>query len=482
MKLRYLLLLWLFPCLGAYAQIELSNFTATGRAGISTTLATDYQAQGINPANLAFEPTYEGKHVTIGFGELGFSTYSDALSKINLRTAVFNPNHKLTSQEKYQTALDFANKGVTVNLDFLYGGYSWQKPSGGMGFCFTMRERAQLYTKLNPNTADILYNGWNSAYFRDSLLTEIDTTGGGFKVDTIGAIARAPKLLSDLLDGTRLSLAWFREYGFGYGVNILHNFDLKLDMGVGVKYIQGIGFLDIESKGANMTAFIAASPGFSFITLSKLPVSANTDTNNIGFLPNPAGHGVGFEVGFTAILKEKYIFSAAVNDIGSVTYQTNAYTASDTLLTNIATNGLDSYNFFRADQFEGFQEDVIKWRGLERRSYSLPTKLRLGAAITKEKYNAGLELVIPLNKVSGNFVKPFYSIGGEYKGISWLRVGSGLMFGGNYNKTFLVPLGVTFIIKNGLWEIGVASRDIITYMKGKNPILSVSSGFLRFRF
>ena len=36
----------------AHAQNELSNFTATGRGGVINTFAQDYQAIGINPANL----------------------------------------------------------------------------------------------------------------------------------------------------------------------------------------------------------------------------------------------------------------------------------------------------------------------------------------------------------------------------------------------------------------------------------------------
>ena len=108
----------------AAAQIELSNFTATGRAGISSTLATDYQAQGVNPANLALDPTYDGKHHTIGFGELGFSVYSDALNKLNLRSALFDPNKKLSLGEKTQAAQDFAGNGLTLNMDFLYAGYA----------------------------------------------------------------------------------------------------------------------------------------------------------------------------------------------------------------------------------------------------------------------------------------------------------------------------------------------------------------------
>ena len=86
----------------AFGQQELSNFTATGRAGLSTTLAADYQSQGINPANLALEPTYDGMHQTFGLGELGFSVYSDAISKFNLGSALWDPNRRLTNTEKAQ--------------------------------------------------------------------------------------------------------------------------------------------------------------------------------------------------------------------------------------------------------------------------------------------------------------------------------------------------------------------------------------------
>lgn len=465
------------------AQIELSNFTATGRAGVSGTLATDYQAQGINPANLALEPTYEGKNVTFGLGEFGFSVFSDALSKVNLRSAVFDPSRKLTLAEKKTAAIEFANKGLTINFDFLYGGYSWQNPSGGWGFCFTVRERAQWYSKFNPKTSDILFNGFRSDYFTKVATDVIDTLDNGTLVFDSAGIAKQAQTLSTILDGTRISLAWFREYGFAYGVNMIHNFDLKLDIGVGVKYIHGIGLLDIEAKDQSMKAFIAASPGFK-INFGELgDLAPSRDSSNLGFLPNRAGQGVGFEVGITGILKEKYRFSASVNDIGAVVYQTNVYTASDTLFTNIANGGFNNYNFIQnAEQFDGFQRDFIKWQGLKSRRYSLPTKLRLGAALIKEKYTAGLETVIPLNKASGNYEKPIFSVGAEYKGVNWLRVGSGFMFGGNYGSTFLVPLGITFVTSNGMWEMGVASRDIITYFKTKNPVLSLSTGLFRFRF
>lgn len=45
----------------SWAQHEFSSFTATGRAGVSTTMLTDYQSVGVNPANLAFQGRFKEK-------------------------------------------------------------------------------------------------------------------------------------------------------------------------------------------------------------------------------------------------------------------------------------------------------------------------------------------------------------------------------------------------------------------------------------
>jgi hypothetical protein len=468
-----------------WSQIEMSNFTATGRAGISSTLATDYQAQGINPANLAIEPTYDGMHQTFGLGEMGFSVFSDALSKFNLGSALFDPERRLTLKEKYQAAENFADKGLSVNFDFLYAGYAWQKPSGGSGLAFTMRERAQWYSKFNTTSADILFKGLNSDYFDDKIMDTLfnSETGEIDSVFIIKAFTKFPKSLAEILNGTRISLSWTREYGFAYGVNVIHSFNWKLDIGVGLKYIQGIGYMDIASDGKKLTAFIAASPWFGIKFFEPDSNKLVKKGGNLGFLPNSAGQGVGFEFGATGVYRDKYRYSASVTDIGSINYETNVYEASDTLLSSITNNGFYNYNFFQnAQQFDGFQKDMIKWKGLQNRKQDLPTKLRLGFAILNERWNAGFETVIPLNNVAGNFAKPVYSIGGEYKIKDWLRVGSGFLFGGNYGNTVLMPFGITFITSGGLWEMGVASRDIITYVKSSNPVLSLSTGLLRFRF
>lgn len=474
-----------FALAEAMAQIELSNFTATGRAGLSTALATDYQAQGINPANLAAEPLHEGLRYTFGMAELGFSAYSDALSRFNLRSALFDSDRQLSQAEKNQAAFDFANRGLTLNLDFLYAGFASQKQEGGSGYAFTIRERAQWYSKFNPVASDILFRGFQADYFDPNrLITEqiVDTSNGVVRIDTLGALAKIPKSLSEILSGTKIAMAWNREYAFSYGVNVLKTYDLKWDIGLGVKYIQGIGYLDIQSDGKNMTAFISSSPWFNVQFGNSSQLNTAIDTLNAGFLPNATGRGLGFEFGTTVILKDKFRFSASVTDLGRVNYQTNVYTASDTLLTDIRNRGFTSYNFFRnADQFDGFQKDMIKWQGLRNRLQALPSRLRLGFAYVAEKWVVGIESVIPLNQASGNFERAVFSVGGEYKVGHWLRVGSGFLAGGNY-RNVLIPFGITFVTSGGLWEMGVASRDVTTFVKQRNPMISLSTGFLRFRF
>ena len=50
----------LFTYCSSVAQ-DVSNYSATGRGGVATTFATDYQTVGINPANLGFRKSVFNK-------------------------------------------------------------------------------------------------------------------------------------------------------------------------------------------------------------------------------------------------------------------------------------------------------------------------------------------------------------------------------------------------------------------------------------
>jgi hypothetical protein len=71
------------------------------------------------------------------------------------------------------------------------------------------------------------------------------------------------------------------------------------------------------------------------------------------------------------------------------------------------------------------------------------------------------------------------AVGGDIRPVPWVTLSAGFISGGNYE--FKIPAGVTFMVANGTWEAGIASRDLITFFTENQPTLSLSFGFLRFR-
>ena len=478
-----------------FSQIEMSSFTSTGRAGVSSTLLSDYQCQGINPANLAHAPELKKRNFCLGLGEFGFSLFSDALSKIDLSAALFNPNKTLSPTEKKNAAQSFANKALTANLDFLYGGLSWQRDGGKIGFAFTIRERAQWYSKFSQPTSEIMFNGINARipnpqtgdleYYFEKF--KIDTSNGGLSFDTTAAIRELDALnISKILDGSRLAMSWNREYAFSCGVNVIDFEYLRLNVGAGVRFIQGIGYLDLQSSNGNYSAVIAASPAFGI----DFPIKS-ADSVNTGFLPNSSGRGLGMELGVTVELGDKlnWRFGASVTDLGAITYKTNVYSASDGPLKTLSTKGFSNYNFFQsAEQFDGFSKELVSWQKDRTLIQGLPSKVRFGGSYSNKLVNIGFDFVAPLNSNSGNIIRPVASIGGDLNIFKVIRLSSGVMLGGNYFNSSLplkinplLPIGITIRPFGSFYEFGIASRDVLTYFRAGNPMLSLSTGFLRLR-
>ena len=66
---------------------------------------------------------------------------------------------------------------------------------------------------------------------------------------------------------------------------------------------------------------------------------------------------------------------------------------------------------------------------------------------------------------------------------NWVQLSMGVVTGGKFGTN--VPFGVTFYpIKNdsNTWEIGIATRDMLTLFKQHDPTVSIAFGFLRFSF
>jgi hypothetical protein len=469
----------------AYAQTEMSAFTTTGRAA-ATTFVTDYQSVGINPSNLGWKWRFENKHLAFGLAEGSYSIYSDALTRDDMRDRVINVDFDFTEAEKEEAGRAFANAGATLNADVMLVGACFATEELG-GFGFQVRDRAQWTSEFGPVMAELLFEGYRADYFDLLVLVTGDTITNyaNMSPDSLALIAAGlaadPQLLGSVLNGSKVAFSWYREFNLSYGRRIARTANMDLFAGVGVKYLLGIGIIDVQAENNVLDGFSSLSPDLDVNYGSAANTNPSRVTARNSLLPQAVGKGFGLDLGLSAIIKEKWKVGAAVTNIGSILWDGNVYTANDGFLTELASDGLDNYNFFSGIDDFVTNGGLLEWQGAQERRVPLPTNARIGVGrLLGSIAEVGIDVVVPMNDEPGNYDKAVIGMGGDVRPIKWLQLSAGLVTGGDYDTK--VPVGVTFIAGNGTWEAGVASRDAITFFAQKKPTVSLSLGFLRFRF
>lgn len=473
-----------FGSISLFAQYELSSFTSTGRGG-ATTFATDYQAIGINPANLGWQYKFDDKTAAFGLNEITFSAKSDALTKQEVRNMFSKDAKSFTYEEKIAAARNFTDAGFALNFDYGAMGFAfYNEKFGGLGF--RINDRVQTYMKFGETASDILFLGKRAPYFDQYLLddgTTIAATDYDAAVDTtinLGT-ATSPLAISQLLEGTEINMSWIREYNLSYGRKIIDgDGDLQLYVGGGVKYLQGLALLEVKAEDGELTAYSSVTPFFD-IDYGTAALTNPSSVVQKGAIPNSVGSGFGFDLGANAILFEKLKIGAAITNIGSITWDGNVYNVQDTLVIDTKDEGLENYNVFQGVQNITGKDGLFKWSGENKKTVALPTVIRLGASMEfGEKIELGVDLLVPGNKVPGNYENVVLGLGGDFKLGKVLKLSGGFVTGGNYATQ--IPLGITFSSLSGSYEFGIASRDAVSFFKDKGATLSLSIGFLRFRF
>jgi hypothetical protein len=498
---KILLALVLLPAF-ANAQYEGSSFTSTGRGG-ATTFATDYQCLGINPANLGWDYKFSGKKFAIGGPEFSFSLYSQALAKQDLRDMVkqsFSGNYKnLSYDDKINGAKDFTKTGFALNGSLGTFGFAFMNPKAG-GFAFRINDNIQWYSKLGDQASDLLFLGRTSSYF-DSLKVKQNGTiqtianpnhssPGSLSTSNINpdsvlsGFSSVPLPISQILKNSEITMAWTRDYNFSYGRRLFGDSTFAMFAGVGVKYVQGLALLDVRSdENGKMTAFSSLSPLFGINYGSASSASNIVASSGSSFKDafKSVGQGVGFDFGLNIVVKNKFKLGASLINMGSVTWNGNVYSVKDTLVVNTTNAGLNNYNI--ASQLGNIlgSNGIMKLEGQQQRVTKLPGVVRAGASYKfGKKLELGVDCIVPLNDAPGSYQKPIIGFGGDVVPVKWLKLQAGFVTGGNYN--YQVPVGITIVTKGGSYECGIASRDAVTFFTKSGPTLSLSMGFMRFRF
>ncbi len=475
------------------AQNELGAFTATGRAGVGTTMLTDYQCVGINPANLDFESEYENKRFNLGLFEQTFSISSEALKKSELEKTLFDfDKTDFSYQQKIEAAQKFVNGPLSINYDMNIIGLAVRVPKVG-GFAFNVRDRIQWYSNFSREFSNMLFLGYNNPYFTNVLLNNGSVVPNDASLSDAdranivqGLASTDPsKILNfnKLLDGTKITFSYLREFNLSYGKELIKTENIQLYAGAGIKYIQALATIDIDgTKGFEgiSKSYATAIPyfGVNFSGENKAKQAFNPFQS--------VGNGFGVDLGTTVILKEKLKIGLALNNFGTLVLKSgDLFKIKDTVITSLKNEGSSGYNIFNQFDKYGGEDGYIKWEKSSDQNKQLPALIRAGASlrILNGKIEPGVDIVIPLNAVPGALVNPQFAIGGDFRPIPWLKLSTGTTYGGTLGNFPVVPVGITFIVGAlGTVETGIASRDVITYFTKDNPVISLSTGFFRFRF
>ncbi|AFM05443.1 hypothetical protein Fleli_3103 [Bernardetia litoralis DSM 6794] len=487
---------------------ELTSYAATGRGGVATTFATDYQAIGINPANLAIRKSFRDPKITFGFleGNIGFFaekiTFGQVLKSYFPKTFNNGSNYQLSYAEKAKTASDLTNTPLSTNINATLFGFHINSEKYG-GFAFSIRDKLDFYSKTNATISEILFLGQNASYFTSLLLSNGQTISNSpdlseeVRNQVVFGFRPENEALSygKVMNNSTIQMLWTREYNFAYGKKIFDSYNVQIFAGIGGRYISGISLIDLEAQNNEFVGeTIALSPSFP-VEGFDIPSPTNLGYQpKKGFarfaLPKPIGHGYGIDIGLNIVIKRNLYLGASLINYGKMTWTGNVYTLTDGILAQTQGSGFDNYNFieFSPETFQlGGEGSALSWEGSSEFEDELPTMIRAGASYEFFKTaHLGFDVIIPLNpEAPGSLADNLYAIGGDLHLNKFFTISSGISTGGNQDFNINIPIGVIYHGRKRHYEAGISTQDISSFIgdiEGGGNTISFALGFLRFKF
>lgn len=484
-KLLLLLSLLIASAYTVFGQAEGSVVSATARAGVATTFVTDYQSIGINPANLGLRSKYETKHVTFGFLETNAAFFAKGVTRKQMNDLIFNGGNLAPSTQVMASNL-FAKNNISANVDLMLFGIAFQYDKLG-GLAFSVNDVMRGNGNLSQNFTDFTFSGALATEYFDQLRlkngavvpNDPNQYGSYGTVGIDAGLSTQGVSLGRVFNGTDVKAHYYRTFNAAYGREVFRNDVFNVSAGVGLKYVMGYYYMDIQSKDGVLQGQVADNP-----LLSGLSENFNVPNQDNGWnFISPQGNGFGFDIGGTAEIYEKVKVGISLLNVGGIKYTNNTYEVKDTVVHEL------KYDSYTADAFN----ETVFWNQGKSFTVKLPTTLRLGASIAlfEKRVEVGGDIIVPLNKAAGNINKAIFALGGDFYLKRWIKLSSGASIGGNYANSLdgysthvCVPLGFTLIAgENGGWEFGMSTRDIISLidMQGKSPLYSAGLCMFRFR-
>ncbi|HTA83393.1 MAG TPA: DUF5723 family protein [Bacteroidia bacterium] len=445
-------ILFLSPLI-LWSQVEYVLPVGSAKSGAITATANDWEAIGVNPANMGWEST---DLVSFSFLNLGVGIQSAGLSMKGVNTMMHSGD---TNQPNTAKQILNVNHGINLFADVNWLAFSLKVNKIGT-FAISVNDKLVSNFSISPSGATLITQ---KGHISDSTALR--------------------KLI-----GTSLSLYQYREFNLDFGRQLFEiggsgkanddyyvNYNVrylnylgqgndtvqkadsnafKVYGGIGLKYIWGETYFNGNVDNEGINADYALQQNFPAFT----PLSAT----------NP-GRGLAADLGLSATYK-KWTFGVSATDIGAITWHQSSFTISDTAifgLNNIgkAIDKLDS-------------NKVIDFKKNSDVTMMLPTKLRVGAAYQISKRVAlSSDIIFPLNNAIGNLAGPYFALGTQLGVWKVLIFNIGIATTTYYGTS--VPLGVSLCAGHTV-QMYFGTTDVLTLLgKPTNGNVSAAFGLIR---
>lgn len=441
MKTRLLVLAMAFFPAYLFAQVDLAYPVAQARGGAIMGIANDWEAIGINPANLGWQDNHR---FSITLLNIGVNAQSDGLSIPLLRNLVQNKQD--SNGSVYAHNILGHEKGLNLFADVNWMACSFRVAPLGGTFALSLRDRVVSNTALGPD-GDQAFNGSDLSdaqvlsYLNGSTITlyhyrEVNLAFG-----------------RELFEWNKGSMPSFTDntvQGREYKEDSTKSSVVKIFGGVGVKYLMGMAYASMRDDNGMLYA--------NYAVLNSYPSPA--------LFPKAPGSGFATDIGLSA-LYQRWKFGLSFTDIGFIKWKQNYAAAADTNL-----SGLDQdYSNFVNGTVPEFQKTGNFKMGM-------PAKMRMGANYYINKhFSASSDFILPLNKSIANLPGPYISLAGQINLNRWLIFDMGFAEAQEYGLA--MPAGISLGLGRSV-HMYFGTNDVLTFMgKIHNPALSFAFGLIR---
>ncbi len=447
-------ILFLFPYIG-WAQSQYALPEGLVKSGALTAMANDWEAIGINPANLGWDNNDKISFSLINFG---VGLQSGGLSTHDIKT-ILNKND--TNQPTAAKEMLASGHGPSLFADMNWFAFSIKIDKIGT-FAINLCDKAVGNFTLSPSGASLITQ---KGYIGDSVALHklIGTSLELYQYREFN-LAFGRELFE--IGGQNSEADYYESYNVRYSGYMGDKVDtepktpvsdsnaIKIYGGIGLKYIWGESYFngDVDAYGINAEYAVPDNfPAFSPL--------ANT---------NP-GHGLAADLGVSATYK-KWTFGISATDLGSITWHQSAFTVADTTIFGLNSiqktiNKLDS-------------NKVVDFKKNTNVTMMLPSKLRLGAAYQLSRQVAfSSDLIFPLNAATSNLAGPYFALGTQVGIWKILILNAGIATTTYYGTS--VPFGISLCAGHAV-QMYFGTTDILTYLgKTTNGNVSAAYGMIR---